>query len=738
MLTGKESLSEVAAEPGEATTISDTDNGKVNCALEIDLSLETIFELVPDSMLVIGREGRILFANTQSSELFGFDVEELIGQTIENLVPERYRLAHSQHRSNYFENPTLKHTGGIGRILQLCRNDGVEIPCDINLSPLNIGDDVLVICSIRDMSEFVAAQVKLQESEKSQRRLLETTHAIPWEADARTWEVTYIGPQVLGLMGYTAEQWKEKGFWVSHIHPEDRERAADFCEQSSRTLDNYEIDYRMIAADGRTVWIQDIISVIRVNGQAEQLRGFIIDITEAKKLSLELEVSLFEVEALKNRIDNLCDNSPIGLCYLDTDLRFVHINEFLAQINGLPVSDHIGRKVTEILPDVVGIERTLRRVLEDGLSIIDERVEGTTPDSTKICRIVSYYPDKADDGQIVGVRCIVKDISDLNQLALENAQLREEVKLNHPHIDILGQCTATKKLLKLVEQVAPTEASVLLEGETGSGKELIAREIHNLSPRRNKPMVTVNCAALPATLIESELFGREKGAFTGALAKQPGRFEIANQSTIFLDEIGELPLELQPKLLRVLQEGEFERLGGVETVKVNVRVISATNQNLQQLVSEGVFRSDLYYRLSSFPVMIPPLRERAVDIPELVWSFINKYNNDMGKRIEKVPEPVMQRLIQYSWPGNVRELRNVVERSMILSFDNILDVQLPALHQEPDESSKQLMDVEKAHILRILEETQWRVRGEQGAAAILGLKPSTLESKMSKLGLVHP
>ncbi|MFT6988933.1 MAG: PAS domain S-box-containing protein [Paraglaciecola sp.] len=721
----------------ETTNTSLSDKDKASCALQIDLSLDTVFELVPDSTLVINQAGRILFANTESSAFFGFSVEELIAQTIEDLVPECHQQVLAQHRSNCFDKPALKHQEKRDTTLQLRRKDGVEIPCDINLSPLNTGDDIMVICSIRDMSDFSNTQANLRKTEKYQRLLLETTNAIPWEADARTWQMTYIGPQVLGLLGYTAEQWKESDFWVLNIHPDDRDRTVSFCEQSSQTLDNYEIEYRMIAADERVVWVRDIVSVIRVNGETEQLRGFMIDVTEAKEINVALESTLDEVKALKGKLENLCDNAPVGLCYLDTELRFVHINEYLARMNGFPVDYHIGRKVTEILPDVVGIELKLRNILDGEQSVIEERVQGTTSDNTGTSRVVSYYPDKADGGQIVGIRCVVKDVSKINKLELENAILREEIKLSYPHKEILGQSVVTKKLLKLVEQVAPTEASVLLEGETGTGKELIAREIHQLSAHSSKTMVTVNCAALPATLIESELFGREKGAFTGALAKQLGRFEIANNSTIFLDEIGELPLELQPKLLRVLQEGEFERLGGAQTIKVNVRVVAATNQNLEELVSQGLFRRDLYYRLSAFPVAIPPLRKRADDIPELVWSFVSKYNNAMGKRIEIISEPMMQKLAQYSWPGNIRELRNVIERSMILSSDRTLNVLLPEQNNMDFDmsSSMQLEDVEKAHIEHVLEKTKWRVRGEQGAADILGLKPTTLESKMTKLGI---
>ncbi|MBN4055124.1 sigma 54-interacting transcriptional regulator [bacterium AH-315-K03] len=356
-------------------------------------------------------------------------------------------------------------------------------------------------------------------------------------------------------------------------------------------------------------------------------------------------------------------------------------------------------------------------------------------DKNWILRKVSFQSDKTNDGRVLGIHCVVRDINETQQTNTKSNLTYDEVHLDQAHEEILGQSLVIRKLLTLVEQVAPTQASVLLSGETGTGKELVARAIHKRSLRAKKLMVTVNCAALPAALIESELFGREKGAFTGALAKQCGRFETANNSTIFLDEIGELPLELQPKLLRVLQEGEFNRLGGIKTHKVDIRVIAATNRDLQSLVETGAFRADLYYRLNSFPIAIAPLRERCSDIPELVWTFVNEYEKTMGKRIESIPESVMQKLTTYPWLGNVRELRNVIERAMILSSGKTLTIDLPTTAAASRSDSQTLSDVQRAHILKVLSDTNWRVRGSDGAASVLDLKPSTLESKMIKLGI---
>jgi transcriptional regulator with GAF, ATPase, and Fis domain len=319
------------------------------------------------------------------------------------------------------------------------------------------------------------------------------------------------------------------------------------------------------------------------------------------------------------------------------------------------------------------------------------------------------------------------------QLEVENFFLREEVKLQHEHGEILGQSDAIKGTLKLVEQVAGTDSTVLILGETGTGKELLAQSIHDLSKRKDRPMVKVNCAAIPLNLIESELFGREKGAYTGAVTKQVGRFEVANGSTLFLDEIGELSPELQVKLLRVLQDGSLERLGSTRTIKVDVRIIAATNRDIEQAVEDGEFRSDLYYRLNVFPISVPPLRDRHEDILILVWSFVREFEKEMGKKIESISRSDIQALQSYSWPGNVREMKNLIERSMILASGPILHIEIPQMSEPLTSRNRTLDEVEKDYIVSVLKKTRWRVRGESGAAEILGLKPTTLDARMKKL-----
>jgi PAS domain S-box-containing protein len=322
-----------------------------------------------------------------------------------------------------------------------------------------------------------------------------------------------------------------------------------------------------------------------------------------------------------------------------------------------------------------------------------------------------------------------------DRLQAESDYLKAEIKVVHPHGEVTGQSPAIQKVLRLVEQVAPTGSSVLIRGETGAGKELVAQAIHRLSPRRSHLLVKVNCAALPSGLVESELFGREKGAFTGALTRQVGRFEVADGSTLFLDEIGELSLEVQAKLLRVLETGEFERLGSPRTIKVDVRLIAATNRDLLEEVRERRFREDLYYRLNVFPIRVPPLRERVEDIPALVWAFLEEFSSRMGKKITQVPRRTMEALQRHSWPGNVRELKNVIEHGAILTDGAALRIPMLDETAAAAPPPQTLADAERELIRQALERTGWRVKGPTGAAAALGLNPSTLYGRMKKLGV---
>jgi formate hydrogenlyase transcriptional activator len=380
------------------------------------------------------------------------------------------------------------------------------------------------------------------------------------------------------------------------------------------------------------------------------------------------------------------------------------------------------------------------------LAVIDTRPMEPTPDDLALLRIFASRAgaelerQRAEDA----LRKALEKVEELkNRLQAENIYLHEEIRTREGFEDIVGQSTVLQNMLRQVEQVAPTDAAVLITGETGTGKELVARAVHNLSRRKERPLVTINCGAISPGLVESELFGHEKGAFTGAVARKIGRFELADGGTIFLDEIGDLSADLQVKLLRVLQEGEIDRLGGTHPIKVDVRVLAATHRDLDQLVEEGDFRADLFYRLNVFPIHAPALRERREDIPLLVRYLVNKYGQKLGKRIESIPPEVMEPLCAYAWPGNIRELGNVVERSVIITRGTVLELGdwipiAPPTNSAIREQSETLEAIERNHILAALERVGWKVSGATGAAAALGLKPTTLEFRMKKLGISRP
>ena len=450
----------------------------------------------------------------------------------------------------------------------------------------------------------------------------------------------------------------------------------------------------------------------------------------------------------------LMDDAPDAILLADEEGHIVEANRQAERLLGLPRADIARLHLSTLHPESAfaalsprladppqngrcSVSDTLVFKHDGGEISVDVTASLVTFGGRKVSQVVLHDITERKRAE-EELRTAFAEIRLLKeQLEAENVYLREEVKLSHVHGDIVGESPAIKRTLALAEQVAPTDSTVLIYGETGTGKELLARSIHNLSPRKGRPLVTVNCAAMPSSLIESELFGREKGAYTGALNRQAGRFEVADRSTLFLDEVGELSPEAQAKLLRVLQEGKFERLGSPDTMTVNVRVIAATNSDLERAVKDGRFREDLFYRLNVFPITIPPLRERCEDISGLVWTFIREFSEKMGKRIESIPMKTMEALSSHPWPGNVRALRNTIERAMILSTDATLKVELAGT--EPgSEALTTLDDTQRSRITRTLETTGWRIRGKGGAAELLGLKPTTLEYRIRKLGIRRP
>lgn len=480
-----------------------------------------------------------------------------------------------------------------------------------------------------------------------------------------------------------------------------------------------------------------------------------------------------ELKSVKRKLELILQSAGEGIYGLDCNGHTTFVNRAAAEMVGWDFEDLIGKPQHDIIhhtkPDgshYHAKDCPIYKAFKDGqVHSIDNEVFWRKDGS---CFPVSYIstPIKDEQGNLLGavvsfiditqrkqaeealkkanedLKRALEEVNQLKkQLEQENTYLQQEIKLTHNFEEIISQSPKFKKVLSQVEQVASTDATVLIMGESGTGKELIARATHGISTRRNRPLVKVNCAALPESLIESELFGHEKGAFTGAISKKIGRFELADQGTLFLDEIGELPLALQPKLLRVLQEGEFERIGSSHTTKVDVRIIAATNKNLIESVKKRTFREDLFYRLNVFPLTLPPLRKRKEDIPLLTNHFLLKYGNRFGKNIDVISQKAMQMLMDYSWPGNVRELENVIERAAIITKGKKLNLEgfRPAQTVQPNgDQILSLKENEKLHILKALEQTKWRVSGDEGAARLLGLKRTTLEARMKKLGIERP
>lgn len=505
-----------------------------------------------------------------------------------------------------------------------------------------------------------------------------------------------------------------------------------------------------------------------LNKKAERvfLMG-IRNISRQKQNEQALHQALGEIDKVKRRAELILASAGEGIYGIDINGHTTFANKAASQMVGYTLEEMLGKSQHQLIhhshaqgQHYPAEQCPIYAAFNDGqVHHIDKDVFWRKDGSSFPVEYTST-PMHNEAGELIGAVVVFKDISErkraeqaleqaLNEVQLlkekleqENEYLQQEIKRAKNFEEIISQNKDFKKVFTQIEQVAPTDASVLILGESGTGKELIARAVHNLSYRQDRALVKINCAVLPANLIESELFGHEKGAFTGAIAQKIGRFELADGGTIFLDEVGEIPIELQAKLLRVLQEGEFERLGSNKTLKVNVRIIAATNRDLLQEIEQGKFREDLYYRLNVFPIHVPALRERADDIPFLVDHFMKKFATKFGKKVNSVSKKGMNELMTYQWPGNIRELENVIERAVILSPSTKLELSnaLPKSNSKNLRNNKfsSLEEYERAYILKVLKHCHWRISGDKGAAKILGLKRTTLDARIKKLGIEKP
>jgi formate hydrogenlyase transcriptional activator len=738
---------------------------------------EEMLRLSPDAVIIVNDSGEILDVNTRAEEMFGYGSAELLGQPIELLVPDRFRSSHQTHRREYSH---LAHTRPMGVGLELSgrRKDGSEFPVDIMLTPIPMETGQVVLSVVRDVSKQKHAEEALRQTEQQFRTLVESVRdyaifRLDPEGRIATWNRS-----AERMKGYSAAEIIGQHF--SRFYPaEDAERGKPEEElRVAAARGRLEDEGWRIRKDGSRFWANVMISAIR--DSRGQLTGFskvTRDFTDRKQaedaLLLQLAKSLLSnvdirelLSAISASIQELVPHDFANIALYDPSSNVLRVQllgtgnqteqpDIVIPVENSPDGRAFSTKEPLMLSEIGNggfAAETYRHLTAAGvksacwlplinrehaigtLAVGSTRASAFTQRDVDILGQVAHQVAAAVDNALA-----FRQIAEFrDRLREEKQYLEEELNTEHSFDDMIGESGSLRQVLKQVESVAPTEATVLILGETGTGKELVARAIHRLSPRRDRTFIKVNCAAIPSGLLESELFGHEKGAFTGAISQKIGRLELANHGTLFLDEVGDLPLELQPKILRALQEKEIERLGGTRTIPVDVRLVAATNRDLATMVNERQFRSDLYYRLRVFPISVPALRQRRDDIPLLVRYFVDKHSRRLGRHIETIPPDVMGALTRWNWPGNIRELENFIERAVILSRGRELRAPLAELESvewAAPESSPTLETAEREHILRILRETKGTIGGPKGAAARLGLKRTTLNSKLKKLGI---
>jgi PAS domain S-box-containing protein len=744
------------------------------------IARENLFKISPDAIFVTDADGAICAANPRAEELFGYTQAQLTGMTIEKLVPERFRTRHPSHRENYHAHPRTRQMGAALNLNAL-RKDGTEFPVDIMLKPLETSSGTVVLSFVRDVTEQRAEQEIARRNDLQLRSLLDSVrdyaiYLLDPDGYISTWNP---GAQRIG--NYLPEEIIGKHYSRFFLEEDqERGRPAELLRLAAER-GRIEDEGWCVRKDGSRLWANIILTVIR--DSTGELAGFAKvtrDFTDRKRaeesVMLQLSTALLanmDAQKLLGAISaSLRDVVPhdcatLGLYDVAADemiVQFLDVNpreplrsDVRVPMDGSPAGSAFRnrepilvnrfaesgflaagvRHLTEIGMQSGCWIPLINRGEPVGVLAVASRIEAAF--SSREQEMLVQVADQV--AMAVSNAMVFRQISELrDRLHQEKEYLEEEINLQNHFEDIVGESGGLRQVLQQIETVAPTDATVLIQGETGTGKELVARAIHRLSTRSNRTFIKLNCAAIPAGLLESELFGHEKGAFTGAIARKMGRLELAHEGTLFLDEIGEMPLELQPKLLRALQEKEIERLGGNRPIPVNVRLIAATNRDLEKMVDEKQFRSDLFYRLKVFPIFAPPLRDRPGDIPILVKHFVATHSRRMGKTITTIPPETMEALCRWPWPGNIRELENFLERAVILTRGSVLYVPLKELETKaaratvgPKQST--LQAAERGHILRVLCETKGQIGGPHGAAARLGLIRTTLNSKIKKLGI---
>ncbi len=742
--------------------------------------LEDLFDVSPDAIFVTDAQGVIRGANPRAAELFGHTQTELFGQPIENLVPARFRSRHPSHRENYNAHPRTRQMGAAMNLFGL-RKDGTEFPVDIMLKPMETASGPVVLSFVRDVTEQREAMEALRRNDQQLRSIVESVrdyaiYLLDSDGCVMTWN-----PGAERIHQYTADEILGMHFSRFFVQEDvDRERPAELLRLAGERGRVEEEGWR-VRKDGSRFWADSIMTAIRddageITGYAKVTRDFTDRKRAEEAVMLQLSNALLAnmdvgklLSAISASIHEVIPHDTSALALFDAGTGEMAV-QFMGPYDAavfpgdarIPVEGTVAGKVfrtgepflMERLADLSFAPESMRNLARLGMNAgcwvqlshhgkaigtlaILSRLEGSIgAQEMEILAKIAVQIAMAVDNAMAFRR--IAELRD--QLRQEKQYLEAEINLENRYEDIVGESKGLRQVLMEIETVAPTNATVLIQGESGTGKELLARAIHRLSPRSEHTFVKLNCAAIPAGLLESELFGHEKGAFTGAIARKIGRVELAHEGTLFLDEVGELPLELQPKLLRALQEREIERLGGNRAIPINMRLIAATNRDLAKMVADKEFRSDLYYRLKVFPVFAPPLRERVSDIPILVRHFVTTHSRRMGKTISSIPGETMEALVRWPWPGNIRELENFLERAVILTRGPALYVPLAELQmaeeaEDEPETNPTLQEAEREHILRVLRETKGQIGGDDGAAARLGLKRTTLNSKLKKLGI---